>query len=71
MEDDTLGRIRAILIKWWDAEEIPDEMNEARIVLIYKKGSTNTLGQLQTYFPPEQYVQDLRSNIAEQASRKT
>jgi hypothetical protein len=43
MDDVSLIPILHILNKWWVSEELPNEMNDARIVLIFKKGSTSNL----------------------------
>ena len=43
MDDDNLNEVMTILNKWWRDEHIPDEELKARVVMIYKKGSTSNI----------------------------
>ena len=43
MDDENLDKIVDLLNEWWNEENIPDEILEARIVLIFKKGDTSNL----------------------------
>ena len=44
MDADNLREVTALLQKWWDSEDIPREALQARVVLIFKKGNANDLG---------------------------
>ena len=40
MNDEGLLEVINLLHQWWKEESIPEEMLKARVVHIYKKGST-------------------------------
>ena len=40
LDDEGLEEIRLILETWWEKEEVPDEIMEAKIALIYNKGDS-------------------------------
>ena len=44
MNDDALQILLYELNEWWKHEEVPVEYLRARVVLIFKKGDTNNLG---------------------------
>ena len=41
LDQDNRGGILEIINDWWQGEEIPDEILQARVVHIYKKGDTS------------------------------
>ena len=42
--DSSIQQLTAALNKWWnEEEELPDEMLQARVVLIFKQGSTKDI----------------------------
>jgi len=41
MNADNKNKVLQILKKWWNNEDMPEEMLRARVVMIYKKGDTN------------------------------
>ena len=43
IDDENMILITELLNKWWNEEDIPEEVLEARIVLISKKGDTSNL----------------------------
>ena len=43
MDDDNLEHLLETLNEWWKHEEIPEEILEARIAMIFKKGDTSDL----------------------------
>jgi uncharacterized protein YbaP (TraB family) len=44
LSDENLEILRDTLNFWWEKEEIPEEILQARIVLIFKKGDSSNLG---------------------------
>ena len=44
MDSDNLREITSLLQEWWEKEDIPPEALQARVVLIFKKGNANDLG---------------------------
>ena len=48
MDDQCLKLIVNLLNSWWKEKEIPEDMLQARVVLIYKKGDT---GKFENYRP--------------------
>ena len=48
MDDDNKELILELLNQWWENEEIPKEQLQARIALIFKKGSTD---KFEKYIP--------------------
>ena len=43
MDDENLEHLLKTLNEWWKHEEIPEEILEARIAMIFKKGDTSDL----------------------------
>ena len=41
MDDHCLALIAELLNSWWKAEDIPEDMLQARVVLVHKKGDTS------------------------------
>ena len=44
MDSENLLEITSLLQEWWEREDIPAEALQARVVLIFKKGNANDLG---------------------------
>ena len=42
LDDENLTKILDIIHMWWTQENITEEELRARVVLIFKKGDTNT-----------------------------
>ena len=43
MDDENLEHLLEMINEWWEKEDIPEEILQARIVMIFKKGDTSNL----------------------------
>lgn len=62
LDQDNRTDLLSLINNWWRAEDIPQEMLEAQVVLIFQKGRHSGLRTLQTNITVKRSLQNLYSN---------